>query len=625
MHCKTLTILLAAITPFLPSTLHAQERLERGKTRIDVPAIGTGLCLHNFFQSHMVLQRDKPLRLWGWSDPGETITLTFADKTASTTAAADRTWKVELPAMPASTQPRTLIVQGKTRKIELTNILLGDLWLLAGQSNMEFPLERTEEGPLEIISANFDQIRLLTVPHQEGPVTNHAFPCWYKWGDFFGAHYRQGYWDTCTPENVTGMSSIGYTFCRRIHMATRIPIGIVNVSIGGSSLVTWTPIDVLRNIDTPEVKNLLTEWDQKVAAYDPQKDLQERTRQYNNWVAEMKKQGREREIPADRQPPTDLRPGPAHDMNRPGQLYANTLTAIAGLSVKGAIWHQGYNESCFEGGHKLYAAVFPETIKAWRAAFKDPQMPFGIITQETQEQPQTLENFLPFMVDEGNYVREVHYQTFLKLRKAGDKNIGYASSFDQRRSWYHPQIKIPVGERLAKWALATQYGKNIRWLPPQLVDVKSQNGKLHLKLDSNAYPYNDGPIRGFAIAGKDGRFHACDATFFDRNGGKGDPSHDLTIIVLSSPYVPEPVYFRHAWARNPLANLKSAHELADLPFDTQRNDTFTHADMYQNYTGKKTANPGVLNGQERNHLLQALRDDDKKRRIAEARALLEEK
>lgn len=622
MYQSTFTLIIATLLTLFPSALHAQEKLENGKTRIDTPAIGNGLCLHNLFQSHMVLQRDKPIRLWGWAEPGETITVTFADKSATGSAAADKTWKVELPAMPVSTEPRTLTVQGKSNKIELANILLGDVWLLAGQSNMEFPLSRTEEGPLEIISANFEQIRLLTVPHQEGPVTNVGFPRWYKWGDFLGEHYRQGYWDVCSPDTVSGMSSIGYTFGRRIHMATRVPIGIVNVSVGGSSLVTWTPIDVLRKIEDPIVKAHLAEWDKNIAEFDSQKDLAERLRGYNDWVAEMKKQGRE--IPADNKPPTDLRPGPAHDMNRPGQMYANTLTAIAGLSVKGAIWHQGYNECLIDNGHKLYAAVFPETIKAWRATFLDPQMPFGIITQETQEQPQTLEDFLPFMVDEGNYVREVHYQTFLNFRKAGDKNIGYASSFDQRRSWYHPQIKIPVGERLAKWALATQYGKNIPWLPPQLQAVKSQNGKLYLKLDSNAYPYNDGPVHGFAIAGKDGRFHACHATWFDKNGGKGDVSHDLTTIELSSPFVPEPVYFRYAWARNPLANLKGQQQ-SDLPFDTQRNDTYTLADMYENYTGRKTSTPGVLNGQERNALLQALRDDDKKRRIAEAKALLEEK
>lgn len=366
-------------------------------------------------------------------------------------------------------------MQGKDRNVVLDNILIGDVWLLGGQSNMEFELHKVEEGPLEIISANFDQIRLFTVPQQNGPEVAKAFPKQYQWSDFFSQHFRQGYWDVCSPETVRDMSGIGYVFGRRIHMATRIPIGIV-----------------------------------------------------------------------------------------------------------------------------------------------------GIITQETQDQPQTLENFLPPMVDEGVYIREVHYQTYLKLRDQGDKNIGYASSFDQHRAWYHPQIKVPVGERIAKWALATQYGKPIRWLPPQLQECKIEAGRMILKLDTWAIPFHDGPIQGFAIAGKDGRFQPAKAVWFDKNEGKGEPNWERSMIVLSSELVPEPVYFRYAWARNPLENLKSSDN-AGLPFDTQRNDSFSLADMYEIYTGKKTVSPGVISPSESRELVQSLQTEDKKRRIFEARKLLDEK
>ena len=613
-------LLLATWAAFAwAATMHAAEKLEPGKDRIDTPAIGSGLCVHNLFQSNMVVQRDKLIPIWGWTAPGETITVSFGGNNKSVTAAADRSWKVELPAMPASAEPRTITVQGKDGKIELTNILVGDVWVLAGQSNMEFEIRKLEEGPLEIISANFDQIRLFTVPQQNGPEVKKAFPRQYQWSSFFSQHFRQGYWDVCSPDTVEDMSGIGYIFGRRIHMATRVPIGLVDVSRGGTTLMSWTPSEVLRKIDTPEVKSTLAEWDKKVAEFDPKKDLENRIKQYNNWAARMKAEGKP--IPADRKPPTDVQPGPASDMNRPGNLFAATLSTTSGLPVKGAIWHQGYNEALMPNGHKLYARVFPEMIKAWRAAFNDPAMPFGIITQETQDQPQTFENFLPPMVDEGNYIREAHYQTFLNLRKAGDRNIGYASCFDQHRAWYHPQIKVPVGERIAKWALATQYGKNIRWLPPQLQEVKTGEGKLVLKLDSWAIPFHDGPIQGFAIAGKDGRFQPATAQWLDKNAGKGDPNWDRSTIVLSSELVPEPVYFRYAWARNPLENLKSS-DLSNLPFDTQRNDTFTLADMYQIYTGKKPSTPEVLNRGETRELIDALKAEDLKRRAAEAKKLL---
>lgn len=596
-----------------------EEKLVPGNDRVDTPAVATGLCVHNLFQSSMVIQRDKPIPIWGWAAPNEKVTVTLGDESRSTTAAADRSWKVELPAVPASAESRTITVQGNKDTIELTNILVGDVWVLAGQSNMEFELHKLEEGPLEILSANFDQIRLFTVPQQNGPEIRRSFPRLYQWNDSFSRHFRQGYWDVCSPETVPDMSGIGYIFGRRIHMATGVPIGLVDVSRGGTTLMSWTPLDVLQQIDTPEVTSTLAEWDKKVAEFDPQKDLDRRIKQHNDQTARLKAQGKE--IPADRQPPTDLLPGPATDMNRPGGLYASTLNTIAGLPVKGVLWHQGYNEALMSNGHKLYASVFPEMIKSWRGAFNDPAMPFGIITQETQDQPQTLENFLPPMVDEGNYIREVHYQTFLNLRKTGDQNIGYASCFDQHRAWYHPQIKVPIGERIAKWALATQYAMNIRWLPPQLQEVTASDGKLILKLDTWAIPFNDGPIQGFAIAGKDGRFQPAQAQWLDKNAGQGEPNWERSMIILSSPWVPEPVYFRYAWARNPLENLKSSDN-AGLPFDTQRNDPFTLADMYHIYTGKDTSTSGVLNSGEKRELIKTLNAEDLKRRLDEARTLL---
>ncbi len=135
-------------------------------------------------------------------------------------------------------------------------------------------------------------------------------------------------------------------------------------------------------------------------------------------------------------------------------------------------------------------------------------------------------------------------------------------------------------------------------------------------------PFNDGPIQGFAIAGKDGRFQPAQAQWLDKNAGKGESNWERSVIVLSSPWVPEPVFFRYAWARNPLENLKSSDN-AGLPFDTQRNDAFSLADMYQIYTGKNTSTEGVLNNAEKRDLIQALKAEDLKRRLAEARMLLD--
>jgi len=588
----------------------AEEKLEPGKDRIDVPAIGAGLWMHNLFQSGMVIQRDKPIRIWGWAEPGEKVTVTFGEKTQSSTADADRSWKVELPALPASSEPRTMVVQGKAKTIKLEDILIGDVWLLGGQSNMEFPIYKVDGGQLEIVSANFKNIRLFTVPQLNGPDYKKSFPRQYQWSDFFSEHYRQGYWDVCSPATVAEISGIGYIFARRIHMATQIPIGVIDASRGGTCIETWMPLELLKTIDTPEVKAALSDWDKKVAEFNPQKDLEARIKQFNEQTARLKAQGKE--IPANRTPPSDLRPSPAHDMNRPGNCYASMIAPIAGFQIKGALWHQGFNNAFVPNGHVLYYQVFAKMIGAWREAFNDPKMPFGIISLCTAGDPQDLDNYLEKIVDEGIYIREVQYKTFLDFQKAGDKNVGFASSFDQRRAWYHPQIKIPIGERIARWALATQYGmsKEIRWLPPTIKEMKVEGGKMILKLDSSdARPYNDGPILGFAIAGKDGKFQPAKAEWGTNSGSKQE---DHSVIVLSSPLVAEPVYYRHAWGRNPLANLK----VDGIPLDTLRNDNWTIADMCELYTGKKTWSTGQM--------AQALRAEDVKRRLKEAETLIKE-
>jgi sialate O-acetylesterase len=386
-------------------------KLERGKDFLERPTHGPGLWLQGLFQSHMVLQREKPIRVWGWADAGEGITVTYAGNTQTTTTAADRTWRVELPALPASAEPRPLVVQGRTDRVVLEDVLVGDVWLLGGQSNMEFELPKVEGGQLEVVSANFPHIRLFSVPQENGPEFRTSMPRQYQWSGFFNRHFRQGYWDVCTPESVREMSGIGYVFGRRLHLATGVPIGLVDVSRGGTCLETWTPQHVLQGLDTPEVRAVLAEWEEKVRAFDPQQDLAKRIQDFENWKARQIREGKP--IPADRVPPTEPHPGPALDMNRPGNAYAGMIAPLAGFAVKGVIWHQGFNNALVPNGHVLYRQVFPRMITAWRAAFQDPALPFGILSLCTAGEPQTLADYLERMIDEGIYIREAQYQTFL--------------------------------------------------------------------------------------------------------------------------------------------------------------------------------------------------------------------
>ncbi len=220
---------------------------------VDIPAITDGLCVNNSFQSNMVIQRDKPVIIWGWAEPGEKISVSIESKEKSVTADKDRSWKVELPAMPANSEPIKIIIKGKEKELVLANILVGDVWVLGGQSNMEFPNSKVEEGDLEILSANFKNIRMLTVPAQNGAEMKKSFPALMEWSNWSKRHFRKGYWDICTPETVREVSAIGYVFARRLHMASGVPIGIIDTSRGGTTVESWTPDPLLRKIEKYEI------------------------------------------------------------------------------------------------------------------------------------------------------------------------------------------------------------------------------------------------------------------------------------------------------------------------------------------------------------------------------------
>ena len=592
---------------------------------IEVPAIGDGLCVHNLFQSNMILQRDKPIEIWGWAKPGEVVRVLFAGKNKEAKAGKDREWKVTLPAMTANADPQTLNIKGKDQNLTLENVLIGDVWVLGGQSNMEEPLNNVENGKLEIVSANYPGIRILTVPAQNGPDTKKGFARLHEWSSWSNRHFRKGDWDVCSPEIARELSAIGYVFARRLHMAAQVPIGVIDASRGGTTVETWTPTPVLKKIETKEVKGLLAEWEKKVAEFDPQKDLQKRVENHHNWVKNMKKQGRE--IPKGRTVPNDLRPGPAMDQNRPGNCYASMIAPIAGLAVKGAIFHQGFNNAGGgSAGADMYYQIFAKMITAWRDAFKDPQMPFGIISLCTAGEPQTRDDYLEKMVNGGIYIREAQYKTFLDFLKAGDGNVGFASSFDKRRSWYHPQLKIPVGERISRWALATQYGfeKDVKWKPPMYTEMNLEGGKIILKMDTWVRAVTNGPIEGFAIAGKDRRFQPAEAEWLVTGKDQHNrPKHDRRVIVLSSPHVPDPIHFRYAWGRNPMGNLQSADH-NDLPFATQRSDDWRMENVPVKLTGFDDLAPKDFARRANHESQKALRLDDLGRRLKEAQALIDE-
>ena len=624
----TLRYVVALLLAFLAAVAGgaAAEKPMPKADVVEVPAIGPGLCVANVFQSNMVLQRDKPLSIWGWAEPGEKVVVAFGGQEVPAEAAADRSWQVTLKPVAANNAPQTLTVRGKSATLKLENILVGDVWILGGQSNMEFPISRVDDGELEIVSANFPQIRLMTVPVGKGFASVRSFERLHEWSDWSSEHFRKGDWDVCSPETVTEFSAIGYIFGRRLSMATGVPIGLIDASIGGTTVETWTPEDVLRKIEGAETRAMLKEWDEKIATFDPQADLKTRIAAYENRIKNLQAKGQP--VRADQQRPSDIRPGPVADQNRPGCRYASVILPLRGLAVAGAVFHQGFN-NCFNGsaGARMYYQVFGKMIAAWRTHFEDPKLPFCIISLCTAGEPQTAENFLAPMYDAGAYIREAQYRTFLDLRRAGDKNIGFASSSDLRKSWYHPQIKIPAGERAAKWALVTRYGllkgrdAEDYWLPPAVEKVEATGGSIRLTLSTEVKTRDDsdGKMLGFAIAGEDRRFYPADANWLT-DGAKNDRNrveYEKNILVLTNRFVPAPVHYRYAWARNPMGNVVNNR---GVPLLGQRSDDW----LLEETPVKLDGADENSKRQVANQLRKMLEQDDLERRIQEAEVTIVE-
>ncbi|MEM7454302.1 MAG: hypothetical protein AAF456_08090 [Planctomycetota bacterium] len=589
---------------------------------IDIPARSDGLCVSNLFQSNMVIQREKPINIWGWAAPKEQVEVEFADQQATVVAGEDGKWNATLPAIAASDEARTMTIKSGGGEIVLDNILVGDVWVLGGQSNMEFELAKVENGQLEIVSANFPSIRVLTVPYGEGPEMQQGFARLHEWSGWFSRHFRKGDWDECTPEIARELSAIGYVFARRVHMASNVPIGVIDASRGGTTVETWTPMEVLREMDSPTTQDKLQQFETAVAEWDAQADLEKRIADHHRWVERQTNEGKP--IPENRQqPPADLRPGPIADHNHPGHCYAGMISPLAGLSIKGVIFHQGYNNA-FNGstGVEMYRDIFPVMIRSWREAFNDPELPFGIISLCTDGYPQTRDDYCEKMFNAGIEIRAAQYRTFLDLFEAGDGNVGFASTYDLRRRWYHPQVKLPAGERIARWALATQYGfeRELQWKPPMITDMEVDEGTIVLQFDVDVGDPQDGAIEGFAIAAEDRRFHPADVQYAERGtDNRGRVQYDRKKLILSSPMVSQPLHFRFAWGRNPLANLQVSGN-KDLPLATQRSDDWPMEAVPLGALGEDA--PAEVSRGDRNKILNALREQDRQRRLVEAEAVL---
>lgn len=497
----------------------------------------------HIFDNNMVLQREKPVRIWGRADPQEKVKVEFAGQVKSAVANFQGDWLISLDPMAVSSQSRDMKVSGKKNSVLFTNVLVGDVWILGGQSNMEFDLARIFHGDVEILSAHFPNIRLMTIPSSADLKPQKDFDRINEYDGWYERYDKKGYWFICSPETVPTFSGLGYIFGRRLFMASRVPIGLIDVSLGGTTVEAWLTPETLAAM--PENSSLLKQWNDKVAAYNPEENLKAQIRSWETRSAARIAEGLEPEPK-----PVEPSPSPAMDRNFPGSSYTGMVAVIAGLTVKGVIFHQGYNNALEDSRPKLYASNFKALIRDWRAAFNDKDLPFGIIEFSAGGEPQTVDNYELRMIDPAPYIREGQFRAFMDL-----PNTGFVCSYDQQVNWYHPQKKVEAGERMARWALSTQHGLDLIWEPAICTGIERLKDRIIVTFSKEVKTSDDRPIDGFCMAGSDRHFFPAKAGYVKIKNEKGQPVDDKKRIEVISNLIPDPVEVRYAWARNPLGNL----------------------------------------------------------------------
>lgn len=498
---------------------------------------------HHIFDNNMVLQREAPVKIWGWANPSERVKIEFGGQVKSTQANQQGEWVTHLDPMMANTKPQDMKVSGKLDSVVFTNVLVGDLWVLGGQSNMEMDLSRIFHGDAEVLSAHYPNIRLMTIPSSAGYLPKKDFERINEYDSWNDRYDKKGSWFACSPSTVATFSGLGYIFGRRIHMASQVPIGLVDASLGGTTVEAWISPATLNKMR--ENDSLLKQWNEKEAAFDPVEDLKTKIINWEKRSLVLKSQGLE---PAPKPVAPSVRP--SLDRNFPGYSYMGMVAIIGGLSVKGIVFHQGYNNALGDSRPALYAANFKALIHDWRTLFSNENLPFGIMELSAGGEPQTSDNYELRMLDPAPYIREGQFNAFRDV-----SNTGYAAAYDQQVNWYHPQKKAEVGERMARWALSTQYGFDLGWEPAIYTNIERLKDRIIVTFNKEVKSSDDRPLEGFSIAGADQHFYPAKAEYVKLENEKGQKVNDKKRIVVWNDLVVDPLALRYAWARNPLGNL----------------------------------------------------------------------
>ena len=536
------------------------------------------LKVHGVFRSHMVLQREKPITIWGWAPEGGAVQVALGDDRKSVAAAGkDGRWEAVFEARPANAVGQTLRVSAGTNTVEMTDILIGDVWVMNGQSNMGFALKAIYDGGFEAGMAHLPHMRAFRI---RSGAESEIVETDLKDKFINGEDDPDKNWKVVTPEVASEMGAIGYIFGSRVQRSLQIPVGILETSRGGASIESLVPRR--KFAEHPDAAAYLAWVDARRAAFSEEAFLKEEMTRYKKALADYERQlaqdkakGVDGKRRAPKKPTGEIRTWsvPGRSPSDAAACYNGMFGVFKGLNIKGVAFHQGFNNSMMNTSCKpvFYRLLMKLMIDGWREDFQDPNLPVAVIGFCAPEQAQTRLNFEEFAFAGGPWTRDAQRLALGDL--ANTNRVVYIPSHDQKVPQLHTKKKVELGLRAARWALRNVYDqKAVEWDPaPKLVSAEPRDGKLLLTFDTAVRPDDFGSeIEGFSVSDASGTFYLAAA---EHNPQEADKNARLKQIVVSSPLVKEPKYVRYAWAGSPMGNL-AVNGMPYQPLYSFRTDTF---------------------------------------------------
>ena len=517
--------------------------------------LGKDLSLANTFSDGIVLQREKPINIWGHANPEQPVTLKFGEETKTTKSNPNGQWSIKIGPLMASSEPRAMTIKSGDSEIRVVDILVGEVWVCGGQSNMAWTLRGSTDADIEISSANFPEIRFLKLPNVASPREQDDFPLG-KPTDWIGK------WQKAVTPEVQNCSAVAYYFAKRLHRQLKVPVGIIENSWGGTMAQHWCNKNTLKKIpemaeDIKKFDKTYQEWIDGGKEKGAQKRLAKDLADWEKKNAEAKAKGNKEP----RKPNANQYKNPG-DGRQPAGMYNGSLLPIANTTIRGILFYQGENNS-FGTSWKPFYRTFPSLISDWRNAFRDPNIPFGIIQIAGWSNRRSMEYD---MNHHCNVIREIQLDTWLNTT-----NTGLIATYDTNSNGsIHPGRKLPVGERSARWALSEVYTVNkfgsnepLEWQGPVFKEVKFESGKAFVTFEKGT----DRGLRldqdvdvGFVLAGNDKKFHHAKARITQ---SKEDKKAQVEIWCDE---VKDPVAVRYAFSNLPIGGLMNAREIPAYPF-----------------------------------------------------------